>query len=288
MKLNHIFNYIAVICCAAAYASAPGATTVTLPPPPSVSAALPAQSASPNQVLADLAKEVLLKSLKPEYQKQENWGHQKEIAAGYAWVQKSDGWHFEKQTRKANDGLWREYSVRFENPQKNLQLRFTPPAPAEDGKTAFVATINARLNVEARQEQWYSGVKGLNFQVAGEAQVEAKLALVIGIHPAPDKGFGSIEINPVVTHVGLRLVDLNMKKVDFLHGDAAKELGHAFEDILAGELRKQEPKAMEKINAEIAKHRDKLQFSPAQIAELGWDKVQALLGATSAASGGAK
>ncbi|HEY2762075.1 MAG TPA: hypothetical protein VGI75_15060 [Pirellulales bacterium] len=64
------------------------------------------------------------------------------------------------------------------------------------------------------------------------------------------------------------------------HGDAAKELGHALEDILAGEMHKQEPKAMEKINAEIAKHRDKLQFSPAEIAELGWDKVQALLGAT--------
>ena len=76
-------------------------------------------------------------------------------------------------------------------------------------------------------------------------------------------------------------MDLTLKRLDIIHGDAAKELGHAFEDIIAGELRKREPDVTKKINAEIAKHHDKLQFSASQIAQIGWDKVQALLGAYS-------
>src|SRR5262249_25350478 len=131
----------------------------------------------------------------------------------------------------------------------------------------------------ARQEQWVLGVKGLNFQVAGDATVEAKLDVQIGIQPLKGGSFGSIEVQPEVTAVHLRLVDLTLKRVDIIRGDAAKELGHALEDIIAGELRKREPDVTKKINAEIAKHRDKLQFSPSQIAEIGWDKVQALLGA---------
>jgi hypothetical protein len=124
-------------------------------------------------------------------------------------------------------------------------------------------------------------VKGINFQVAGDATVEAKLDVEIGIDPVRGASFGTIQVDPRISAVHLRLVDLTLKRVDIIHGDAAKELGHAFEDIIAGELRKREPDITKKINAEIAKHRDKLQFSPSQIAQIGWEKVQALLGAVS-------
>lgn len=278
---------IVIVSCAVVSFSLRADTNVGSPLPALTATSVPStgpQNNSPNQALADMAKDVLLKSIKPEYEKQENWGHQKEMVDGYRWVQHPDGWHLEKQTRKVNDGLWREYKVRFDNPQKNLQLQFTQPRPVDGGRTAFQAILVAKLGIEARQEQWLLGVKGFNFQLEGEAKVEAKLDIVIGIQPAPSGGFGSIEVQPEVTHVGLRLVDLALKRVDLIHGDAARELGHALEDILAGELRKQEPKVTSKINAEIQKHRDKLQFSPSQIAEIGWEKVQSLVGAANAAS----
>ncbi len=237
-------------------------------------------AASPNQELARLAKDIIIKSLKPQYEKRENWGHQSSVVDRYHWVQRDGGWHLDKQTRLANDGLWRMYTVRLDDPQRNLQVRLTPAHAAADGKTAFQAFLTAKLGVDARQEQWIKGVKGLNFQVQGDAVVEVRLDLEIAIGPASEGSFGTLELRPVVTGVGLRLVDFSLRRLDFIQGDLAHELGNAFEDILAGELHKREAETTKKINAEIEKHRDKLRFSPAEIAQIGWDKIQALLGAT--------
>ena len=259
---------------------------VALPPPPKFAApvglngssATSAQPNSPNQALADLAKEAVLKSLKPEYDKQENWGHQKEIVDGYHWEQRPDGWHLAQQKKKVNEGMWRQYRVRLDNPEKNLQLRFTPPQPAPDGGTAFQAFLTARMWAEGIQEQWVLGVKGLNFHVEGYATIQARLDIVVHVQPVPGAGFGTIEVLPQVTSVNLELTDLTLTKVDALHGDAAHELGRMLKDIVAGEVRKKEPEVAVKINAQIEKNRAKLQFSPNQIAQIGWGKIQTLLG----------
>jgi hypothetical protein len=273
----------------------PPPPTANAPAPPAVtqaSAATPArtlpagpvaadQTNSPNQALADMAKEAVLKSLKPEYDKQENWGHQKDIVDGFHWTQRADGWHWEKQTKKVNEGTWRSYRVRLDNPERNLQLRFTPPQAAANGATAFQAFLTARLWADAVQEQWLLGVKGFNLHIEGYVTVQARLDIVVAVQPVAGASFGTIEVLPQVTSVGLQLEDLTLTKVDLLHGDAARELGRMLKDIVAAEVRKREPEVAAKINAQIQKHRDKLQFSPSQIAQIGWTKIQALLGGTS-------
>jgi hypothetical protein len=264
---------------------------LVLPPPPKVAGVVPAtattapggQSSSPNQALADMARDAVLKSLKPEYDKEENWGHQKEIVDGYHWTEHADGWHWDKQTKKVNEGTWRRYRVRLDNPERNLQLSFTTPQPAANGGTAFQAILTARLWAEGVQEQWVLGVKGLNFHIEGYATVRAKLDVVVNIEPVSGASFGTIEVLPQVTGVQLELLDLTLTKVDMLHGDAARELGRMLKDVVASEIRKQEPKAAAKINAQIEKNRAKLQFSPSQMLQIGWDKIQGLLSATSGA-----
>jgi hypothetical protein len=243
-----------------------------------------APAASPNQALAEMAKEVLLKSLPPEYEKRENWGHQKDVVTGYEWRQIDGHWQPQKVTKKLNDGQWRMYRVKLDNAARNLQIRFTTPHQADDGRTAFQVFLTAKLGVEADQEQWTMGIKGLNFQVAGEATIAARLDLAVAIHPVLGAGFGTIEVQPEVTAIDLRLVDLSLKRLDIIHGDLAHELGHAFEDILAGELHKKEGEITKKINLEIAKQKDKLRFSPSQITNIGWEKIQGLLGSTSSST----
>ncbi len=197
----------------------------------------------------------------------------------------ADGWHWEKQTKKVNEGTWRRYRVRLDNPERNLQLHFTPPQPAANGGTAFQAVLTARLWAEGVQEQWLLGVKGLNFHIEGYATVRARLDVVVNIEPVSGASFGTIEVLPQVTGVQLDLLDLTLTKVDLLHGDAARELGRMLKDVVAGEIRKQEPKAAAKINAQIQKNRAKLQFSPSQMVQIGWDKIQGLLSATTSAEG---
>ncbi len=141
----------------------------------------------------------VLKSLKPEYDKEENWGHQKEIVDGYHWTEHADGWHWDKQNQEVNEGTWRRYRVRLDNPERNLQLSFTTPQPAANGGTAFQAVLTARLWAEGVQEQWVLGVKGLNFHIEGYATVQAKLDVVVNIEPVSGASFGTIEVLPQVT-----------------------------------------------------------------------------------------
>lgn len=233
---------------------------------------------SPNQSLATLARQIIIDSLPTTYEKRDNWGHQKDFHIGYEWVHRGGRWHFDKRIKRLNDGLWRMYTVRLIDPQQNLKVRFTKPHAADQGRTAFQVFLTAKLWTDARQEQWRIGVKGLNFHVEAEATVEVRLDVEVGIKPVTEATLGTVEIKPVVSSVGLRLVDLTLRKFDKIHGDLARELGNAFEDILAGELRKREGEVAKKINTEIKKNREKLTFSPSQIAEIGWDKIQSLLG----------
>jgi hypothetical protein len=272
-----------------ALAVARGDAPLSLPPPPKPSeppaaatGTTPSSTAaqSPNQALAEMAREAVLKSIKPEYEKLDNWGHQKEIVDGYHWEQRPDGWHWVKQTKKVNEGTWRRYLVRIDHPEQNLKLRFTPPQPAANGATSFQAFLTTRLWVDAAQEQWVLGVKGLNFHVEGYATIRARLDILVSIQPVAGASFGTIEVLPKVTDVNLELVDLTLTKVDLLHGDAARELGRMLKDIVASEIKKKEPDVAKKINAQIEKNRDKLRFSPSQMAQVGWEKIQSLLGGT--------
>lgn len=233
---------------------------------------------SPNEALAGLAKQIIIDSIPPEYEKSDNWGHQADFHVGYHWVHRGGRWHFDKRIKRLNDGLWRKYSVKLLNPQQNLHVRFTKARPGDKGRTAFKVFLTAKLWTDARQERWRMGVKGLNFHVEAEATVEVRLDVEVGIDPVEDAALGTIEIKPRITGVGLRLVDLHLRKFDKIHGDLARELGNAAEDILAGELHKREEEVRKKINVEIKKNREKLTFSPSQIAEIGWEKVQSLLG----------
>jgi hypothetical protein len=264
-------KYAAIIILLAVSAASADTTALNANPPSDA-------RQSPNQAMADLAKQVLLESMPPVYEKRDNWGHQTDMVDGFHWEFRDGRWHFVHQSKKVNDGLWRMYKVQLVNPERNLQVRFTAPRPADDGRTAFSAFLSARLEIEARQEQWRLGIKGLNFHVEGEAKIETKLDIVIGVEPLPGGGFGAVQIRPEVTHVDLRLTELTLKKVDLIEGDLARELGHALEDIVAGEIRKREPEVARKINAQIQKQQSKLVFSPKQFAEVGWEKFQSLLG----------
>ncbi len=233
---------------------------------------------SPNNALAALANDALLKSLPPQYEKRDNWGHQTQTTAGYEWHFRDGSWHLDNRTKMANDGRWRMYRLNLVDPERNLSLQISPLRAADGAKTALDIVLTARLHADAWQEQWTVGIKGFNYHIEADATVQVRLAAEVGMQPSPEGSFGTIEIVPHVNTVALRLIDLNVERIDKIGGDLAKELGRALKDVVADELKKREPEVAAKINTEIAKHRDKLCFSPAQIADLGWDKIQALFG----------
>jgi hypothetical protein len=81
-------------------------------------------------------------------------------------------------------------------------------------------------------------------------------------------------IVPRATGVDLRLVDLRFNRIGKLDGPGVRELGDLLHDPMAKQLDKQEPKAVEKMNAAIAKKQDKLRIPvPAPLDFSRWSIV---------------
>src|SRR5204863_6653570 len=152
-------KFLAVIFCSLLLfaLSTASSSAADLPLQPISATSTPAHKPSPNEALAGFAKEIIISSMPPEYEKREHWGDQKEITSGYVWKHRDGGWHLDRETKKVNDGLWRAVEVRMENPEQNLQVRLTKPRAAEEGRTASSVFLAAKLQLDARQEQWRIG-----------------------------------------------------------------------------------------------------------------------------------
>ena len=86
-----------------------------------------------------------------------------------------------------------------------------------------------------------------------------------------------MEIEPAVTHVGLRLVDLNMKKIDLLHGDAAKELGMPWKIFWPANYTSKSRRRWRRSTPKLPSIAISCSFRRRKLRTLGWDKVQALI-----------
>ena len=114
----------------------------------------------------------------------------------------------------------------------------------------------------------------LNTSAVGDMIVEARLDCDVAIRLVPGKLVSDVVLDPRVTAVDLRLVDLDLRRVGILGHDVAHELGDSLTPILAKELDEREAKIVAKANAAIEKRRDRLHFSLEQFLKSGWSKLQ--------------
>ncbi len=222
----------------------------------------------------ELVRQVILDELKPQYEDRKHWGQQGRVVTGIKVKGKWFEPYLEKRTKEVNDGLWQRYVVTLIEPEKNLHVRLDHAHSLDSKRIAFSLLMRSKLSGEAHIERWRKGVKMLNVSALGDMLVEARLDCDVAIRLEPGKLVSDVVLDPRVTAVNLRLVDLDLRRVGVLGHDIAHELGDSLKPILAHELAEREPKIVAKANASINKRRDRLRFSLEDFLKSGWSKLQ--------------
>jgi hypothetical protein len=225
----------------------------------------------------ELVRQVILDELKPQYEDRKHWGQKGRVITGVKVKGKWFEPYLEKRTKEVNDGLWQRYVVTLIEPEKNLHVRFDQGRSVDASRFAFSLSLECKLRGEAHIERWRKGIKMLNVSAEGDMIVQARLDCDVGVSLAPGKFVSDVVIDPRVTAVDLRLVDLDLRRVGVLGHDVAHELGDSITPIIAHELDEREAKIVAKANASIEKRRDRLRFSLEQFVKSGWSKFQTTL-----------
>jgi len=118
----------------------------------------------------------------------------------------------------------------------------------------------------------------LNFHAEADSVIEARLDCDVTVRLDGGKYISDVVIEPRVTDVDLRLVDLDLQRVSKLGGDAAHELGSGLKGLIAKQLNEREPKIKDKINASIAKRQDAMRISPEKMLAASWNKALSTFG----------
>jgi hypothetical protein len=223
-----------------------------------------------------LIREVILEELKHEYKSQHNWGRQveaKQVKLRGKWFEP----RLDKTEAEVNDGLWQRFTVTLVEPATNLQTRLEQVTATPDGRAAFVFFAQARVTGNGQFERWKKGVKLFDVSTVADATVAARIECELGIRREPAALVDDVVLDPRVTAIHLQVVDLDMRRVGKLGHDIARELGDALRPTIAHELEKREPHIVERANASLDKHRDRLRFSLERFLASGWSRFQSAL-----------
>ena len=239
------------------------------PPPAELSAPL-------NESLSNLAQRIVLENLPKQFVDQRDWGHTTRVMNGLHFDNDGDRLKIEKHTKEVKDGIWKQYRIDLIDPEHQLHIQIANLRQIDSTRSAFQVLLSAKLHAEGRWEQWKDGVKLLNVNAEADGRIEARLDWVMAIDWKPTGLLGQITVEPKVTGARLELVDFDLKKVSKIEGKLAHELGERLKDTLAKKLHDEEPKVVDKLNKAIEKRQDHLRFSPGDVVEGSFSKLESL------------
>ena len=217
-----------------------------------------------NEVLEDL----LLESLPEKYEETPGWGDTRRVTSGLKFDTNDGRLSIEKRRKHVNHGLWKHYKVWFDRPGKHLKVRIKSLRRIDGGRFAFDVLIRARLSGSARHSQWERGVQIYNVSAEGTADIELRLQCEVGLRVVPEGYFLALALEPEVKGLDIDLRNFDLNRVSKLGGNFAHELGEGLKHTVERKISKREGRFLDKLNASIAKRRDRLVLSPADLGEL--------------------
>jgi hypothetical protein len=208
-----------------------------------------------------LLTSLVIEAIPHEYEDTSKWGMKKEVFGGIKL--RREGWRIETQRRrrKVNHGTWRRYHIRLVDPDKNLTVRVLNVADLGDGRLGCHVVVRARLDATARIAEWNRGIQLISLSTRGEADVRLRMTCAIGLTIDPSRLPPDVILSPEVTAADVSLRALRIRHISKARGPLAREAGDALRAILAGKIDEKEPKLVERINRQIAKHKNELRFS---------------------------
>jgi hypothetical protein len=156
-------------------------------------------------------------------------------------------------------GLWRKIKVWMTTPAKDLQIRVRD-FKSVDGKTyRLVIEADALLHADVDAQHWQKGLTLGGFTAQADVALNVLLNCDVQVSLVGKKFPPELKIEPKITDLKTDLKDFTLKQVAMkkiaigIEGDAAKDVGNKFKDVLQQLLHSAEPAIKAKANEAIAK-----------------------------------
>jgi hypothetical protein len=218
------------------------------------------------QLITDLARQ----HIPHDFVDKRKWGMTDDRWDGIKFER--DGVRIETRRRKkeVNHGTWKMYSAELVNPDKLLTLRIENLRRREDSLIEFDLEFSARLNVHGRVSKWVKGVQLYSLSADAIADVKLTVQCLLDAKLDFTKLPPDLVLVPEVVDADLELVEFRLIRVSKAGGELAEQMGKAAQKILEEKIEEKEDKLVQKANAAIAKKKDELRLSVADLMKSKW------------------
>lgn len=231
----------------------PGASAVSL-------ASAPNQIATPE--LVGWLTQMIHDNLPPTYEDNRKWGKQREVWDGVKIWREAGRLETKRRKKLVNAGTWTKYKISLVEPEKRLHVQFDRLEPQPGGKIAFKVTVDSTLDVFGRLSQWARNVQLISISANADAACRLTLEGTVAFQMNLLKLPPDIAIRPHVDFARVDLTYYRVRRISQIGGDFAKVLGKGLRRVVDEKLEDMNKKLVGKINKQLEKHTEKLEFSP--------------------------
>lgn len=227
---------------------------------------------TPSDSFQSWVTDLVREQLPEQYEKSKNWGHTKQIFAG--WKFEQDGLRLETRRRwkDVNDGTWTRYRVTPIDPEKHFAVRIEKIEPIAGNKVRVQLAAVSKVHLLGRLAQWESGVQLISLSAEADAQIQCQATVEIAMQLNPTKFPPDVSLVPTVTAADAQIAKFELQRVSKLDGPLVKSLSDETREMLAAELAERRPKLVSSLNKQLAKKQDKLKFSLSELLQSEWGK----------------
>jgi hypothetical protein len=216
--------------------------------PPKADPATGTNATSPADLLAPLLAELIRDTLPREYNKQEDWGAQREIFAGV----KVDGLRVSKRKHLVDHGTWKRYRIVLDETHEPLGVSIENLRSLEAGKIGLRIVVTGRLNGWAQMRRYNRGVHIITITSEGASSLYAAIDCEIALQPQ----LRGVAIVPTVVSTQVEITDFELTKFGELRGELADGLGRGMKHVIQHQLDRD--RLAGKLNKAVAKKQDRL------------------------------
>ena len=197
-------------------------------------------------------------ALAPGYVDERKWGKTKNLTMGVRFEQDGLVIRPRRRRKEVKHGTWERYEIHLADPRRSIDIEVTDvrrgAEVSERGGMELDVVVRAPLKLHARVAEWRRGVQLYN--VSADATADVHVVLTCRLQAALDfsRFPPGLVVHPHVTRTNVKLESFRLHRVSDLHGPLVKQLGKNLKNVLNEQLRKKEPKLVQKINRQLEKH----------------------------------
>ena len=207
-------------------------------------------------------RSVVLTAIPHQFEDVSQWNKTTKIFDGFRMKQRGFDIRIKEGKKRVNHGAWHRFKIELINPAEKLKFLIESMQSKDAGTYQFNLKLASQLRCRGDFEHWVFGVKGLNLTVVSEAEVRIVARCQVAIRSEFQQGhlIPDLVIEPHVQQVRISLVDLDVRRIGEIRGDAAEFMGGQSRRFIEGLLQAQEPRVAQKANEAIRKNRDRLRI----------------------------